>query len=136
MKTKNEKGERIAISFYKKITRWYAEVKEHTEAQNLMVAGADELCEVMSAGHKRVSIEMVISEKPLKLKGALVACEKTRQSNYGAYYDVKGKKDLPKEIWLCNVTKTVCGGSHPKYIYITKIEPNDLLPWRATKSSK
>ena len=129
-------SKKIKISFYKKVTCWYAEVREHTESQNLMVRGADELCEAMAKGKKRVTIEMVISDEPCPVSGKIVALEKMKQGPYGADYrvckdgfSIDGAEAFPETIWLCNVTKTVCGGSHPKYIYITEIEPNDGKPY-------
>lgn len=135
--TKNgNKTVRKTLSFYKKRTCWYAEVPEHTEPQNQMVSGADDMCELLSDGHKRVTIDFVYgnvpaSELPSECK---VVLSKVEQSNYGATYALVTKGAVadaafPTEVWLCNVTKTVCGGSHPTSMGILTIRPNDEQPY-------
>lgn len=143
MATKKSEEGKIKVSFYKKAVCWYAEVPEHTEAQNLMVSGADELCDVMACGKKRVSVELVGSDKPKKLKDSIIDLKKVEQGRWGAWYDITGAsgtaktvRSLPDKIWLCNVTKTVCGGVHPDYIYITGIEPNDGKPYDGNPPKK
>ena len=134
-KTKNkpavDNGKKgITISFYKKRTCWYAEVPQHTEGQNLMVDGADDLCERMSQGHKRVTIKAVGYEAGENTPNAILSLEKIAQSPYGATYRIDGDAPgIPEECWLCNVTKTVFGGNHPRYIDILTITPNDDLPY-------
>lgn len=132
------KATRETLSFYKKRKCWYAEVPEHTEGQNLMVSGADDMCEMLAQGHKRVTIEFVYGDEaiaPTTINPHPIVClEKVAQSNYGATYDLytlgDGKGDgLPETCWLCNVAKTVCGGSHPKYIDVVKVMPNDGKPY-------
>lgn len=136
-KDNKNRMKRISISFYKKRTCWYAEVPEHTESQNLMVSGADTMCEVLAQGHKRVTVEAVGHEGGINIDGSLLTLEKLEQSVYGATYamyapDAEGKrlpKGMPRECWLCNVTKTVFGGNHPRYIEVLSVEPNDEKPY-------
>ena len=128
---------RKSLSFYKKRTCWYAEVPEHTEAQNQMVSGADMMCETMACGHKRVTIDFLYGEeyKPSSVK-CLACLDKIGQTAYGATYRLSsesGGVPLPDTAWLCNVTKTVCGGNHPTHIYITDVRPNDEPPYGRTK---
>ena len=126
------KTKAISLSFYKKVKCWYAEVPEHTEAQNLMVAGADQMCEAMASGKKRVSVDFV-ADAATTPKGTIVHLQKISQTAYGATYSISTKVRLgvaiPNQCWLCNVTKTVCGGYHPDSIDVVAIRPNDALPY-------
>jgi len=99
----------------------------------MMVSGADDMCEVLSEGHKRLTLTVVgydVGEAP---KGALIVLDKVAQSNYGATYDMVAKKqlqrELPPQCWLCNVTRTVFGGNHPEHIAIVDSIPNDRMPY-------
>lgn len=139
-KSKQQKsGKAISLSFYKKVKCWYAEVPEHTEAQNLMVAGADKLCEAMAAGKKRVSVDFV-ADAATSPKGTIVRLMKSSQTAYGATYTIVPKATLgvaiPDTCWLCNVTKTVCGGYHPDSIDVVAIRPNDALPYEGKMPKK
>ena len=141
--SKTSKPKKTTVSFYKKRKCWYAEVPEYTEAQNLMVSGADDMCEALAQGHKRVTVEFAYGETdPLASgKKPLASLDKIGQSPYGATYAIYGVSDalqgcsMPREIWLCNVTKTVCGGRHPNYIDITRIEPNDGKPYGGKRTA-
>ena len=122
-----------SLSFYKKRTCWYAEVPQHTEDQNLMVSGADVMCELMADGHKRVTIKFMYGNThSLEIgKKSIIHLSKIQQSNYGATYTLESQsvEKLPETAWLCNVTRTVCGGSHPDHIYVQEITPNDEKPY-------
>ena len=124
-KMKNE----IELSFYKKRTCWYAEVPEHTEAQNQMVSGADVMCEIMAAGHRRVTVNAVAHLGDGQK--TIVSLHKVEQSQYGATYEISGADGLglPDRCWLCNVTRTVFGGTHPDEIHVISIVPNDDAPY-------
>ncbi len=131
--TENIPQKEVVISFYKKRTCWYAEVPEHTETQNLMVSGADELCEMMSAGHKRVTVKCIALTTPAHSLRSIIHLDKTEQSAYGATYKITADPSvpilLPETCWLCNVTKTVFKGNHPQCIDILEILPNDGKPY-------
>ena len=126
-------GSKLVISFYKKRKCWYAEVPQHTEAQNMMVAGADEMCEVLANGHKRVTVTVIGNNDVATSNESLISLEKVSQTKYGATYRMDAKVDLggklPAECWLCNVTKTVFGSNHPRYIEIVDAVPNDEEPY-------
>lgn len=132
MATKSGHGvKRISLSFYKKTKCWYAEVPGHTEGQNQMVAGADTMCEMMADGHKRVTVKAVGHEGGQIYTNAILSLEKVDSSPYGATYNIYAKDGIraPKQCWLCNVTKTVFKGNHPRYIEVLSIEPNDKPPY-------
>lgn len=122
-----QRRNKMKISFYKKRKCWYAEVKEHSEAQNQMVAGADTLCENAACGKKRVTLEVSSDEK--NADKAIAVLRKVEQSPYGATYDVDSSEESMRgKCWLCNVTRTVFG-THPDVICIMGIEPNDNTPY-------
>lgn len=114
----------MKLKFYKKENKWYADVPEHTEAQNLMVAGADTLIEHMSNGQNSIEVELVnadlldATEYP---RSWLVKMTRFEHDPFGATYlcKIRGKV-IPWPAWLCNVTHTVFG-EHPKKIFITGI---------------
>lgn len=131
----NQYDNRLVISFYKKRKCWYAEVPQHTEAQNMMVSGADEMCEVLADGHKRLTLTVIGHNKSMASSDTVVKLTKIAQSNYGATYNMVAASQfdnrLPSQCWLCNVTKTVFGGNHPHYIDIVEVFPNDDVPYAA-----
>ena len=140
MKDNSKQGAtKTEISFYKKRKCWYAEVPEHTEAQNLMVSGADVLCETMAVGKKRVTVSFLSGDGDHKpTKGAIVSLQKVSQTAYGATYSLQSADNnirIPDKCWLCNVTKTVCNGSHPDWIDIMEITPNDGIPYGWVKKA-
>ena len=114
----------MKLKFYKKANRWYADVPEHSESQNLMVAGADTLIEHMSNGKSSIEVDLVnadlldTSEYP---KSWLVKMTRFEHDPFGATYlcKIRGKV-IPWPAWLCNVTHTVFG-EHPKRIFVTGI---------------
>jgi len=113
------------VRFYKEDNRWYADVPQHTKAENLMVAGADKFLDEICFGNDKVQLTVsdLISPKPAFL------LHRINHNGYGATYeileshpespalgsDVHGLKN--RKLWLCNVVHTVLG-EHPRYISI------------------
>ena len=112
--------ERKSLRFYRSGTEWFADVPQHTKAENQMVAGADTLLDRVSNGAGEVFV-VLSSDIPnpgeWKLHLHLVEHDK-----YGATYKVKAAgQDGTQLAWLCNVMHTVFGGEHPTDIYIHSI---------------
>ena len=118
--------ERKSLRFYQDGTEWYADVYQHAQSENRMVAGAGALIGryAQGTGELRVMFSADVSE-PGDWKLWLHRIEHDR---FGAFYRVKiaGSK-IPFIIWLCNVTHTVCGGEHPRDIYVHSIESGRSL---------
>ncbi|MBR4258727.1 MAG: hypothetical protein IKQ17_06845 [Kiritimatiellae bacterium] len=112
--------ERKSLRFYRSGTEWFADVPQHTKAENQMVAGADTLLDRVSNGADEVFV-VLSSDIPnpgeWKLHLHIVEHDK-----YGATYRVKAAgRDGTQLAWLCNVMHTVFGGEHPTDIYIHSI---------------
>ncbi|MDY3228546.1 MAG: DUF6717 family protein [Kiritimatiellia bacterium] len=108
------------LRFYKEDGEWYADVAEHTQAENRMVAGADALIESFARGGNEVRIVLsadVDDPNPYQIK-----LKRIEHDAWGATYlaHIKGFL-LPRPAWLCNVTHTVFGGEHPRTIYIHSV---------------
>lgn len=122
-KAKNTTVINKELLFYKDGKCWYADVEGHTQAQNLMVAGADKLIEGFSCGKPGVVVRVSSDcERPKPYK---VRMRRIEHDPFGATYlaFIKGKT-LPRPAWICNVTHTVFG-EHPKRIYIHEIASVD-----------
>ncbi len=112
--------ERKSLRFYRSGTEWFADVPQHTQAENQMVFGADTLLDMVSKGADEVFV-VLSSDVPnpgeWKLHLHLVEHDKL-----GATYKVKtAGQDGTRLAWLCNVMHTVFGGEHPTDIYIHSI---------------
>lgn len=108
------------LSFVKLANRWYADIPTwEGSADNLeMVARADDLLEFLSKGKKIVSLQ--ISYEPID---KAIELTKIKTDVAGATYRVENLPDFRcKTIWLCNVTKFVCGGIHPDKFYFKQID--------------
>lgn len=108
------------LRFYKEGAEWFADVPEHTQAENRMVAGADVLIESFANGGNEVRIVLsadIDDPDPYQIR-----LKRIEHDCWGATYlaHIKGCL-LPRAAWLCNVTHTVFGGEHPKTIYIHSI---------------
>ena len=101
-------------------TEWFADVPQHTKAENQMVAGADTLLEEVSDGADEVFVVLssdIPNPDEWKLHLHIVEHDK-----FGATYKVKAAGQEGVQIaWLCNVMHTVFGGEHPTDIYIHSI---------------
>ena len=111
---------RKELRFYRSGAEWFADVPQHTQAENQMVAGADTLLDEVSGGSDEVKVVIssdIVNPAEWKLHLHLVEHDK-----YGATYKVvaAGREGF-RLAWLCNVAHTVFGGEHPKDIYIHSI---------------
>ena len=118
----------LKISFTKEANRrWYVDFPNWPLQHYMleMVAGADDLLDILNDGSNHVSLE-VFTEKPktydIELKKVHSALTK------GAFYTVetplegweKPNAIRRKQLWLCPVTLTVLG-HYPNSIYFKKI---------------
>lgn len=113
------------IEFYKKDGVWYADVPEHSEEENEMVAGADVFLDKISDGCSSVGLDVFDKIYPK----ARILLKRTDHDDYGATYIIlDNHRDAPAlsgesqvfaghKLWLCNVTHTFLG-EHPEYISI------------------
>ena len=86
----------------------------------MMVAGADELCAILSNDDKTTKVEVVISNEEKKECSGYVNLERVKASvSEGGTYHVTNLDGFDRDIWLCQVTLFVLG-SYPKYIYLKK----------------
>ena len=107
------------LRFYKSGDGWFADVPQHTQAQNRMVAGADTLLESMAQGTSEVNV--VLSADIDDPDAYQIKMSRIEHDPWGATYLAKIKGcALPRPAWLCNVTHTVFG-EHPKTIYIHSV---------------
>lgn len=113
------------LEFYKEDNgRWYIDLPEFLEggfggkADLEMVAGADDMLEVVGNGSSRVALE--VGEKPFDNADILLL--KYKNDEAGANY--KTNISDVKDVWLCNVTKYVFGGYHPQNIFVNASQRN------------
>lgn len=109
------------LSFYKLDGRWYVDLPDWKgDFDDLeMVNGADTLLEILSARINRRSINFEIWTSNPGIPCAKLT--KTEQTLEGATYQVENCLYYNDTVWLCNVTKSVFGGSHPNDIYFRVI---------------
>ena len=105
---------------------WYADVPNHTLAENEMVAGSDTfLEEVDKMTDKDGEVHITCSDN--NEAGSFMAKLLMKNHNqFGATYILTGplaeKHDaVGYELWICNVTHDVLG-EHPRSIYIHEIK--------------
>lgn len=119
----NTTVEKKELRFYKDGGKWYADVPQHSQAQNQMVAGADALLESVAGGGSEV--KTVLSSDVKNPDAWMLWLHILEHDKYGATYRVKAKgRSGFRLAWLCNVTHTVFGGEHPTDIYIHSITNN------------
>lgn len=119
------------IKFYKEDNKWYADIPNHTKDENEMVMGADYILDMLAEENRDVLFITVSDEESSQF---LLQFNMKSHDDEGAYYQVSGVlynqiswmlmemfPDWEHEIWICNVTHDIFG-SHPKNIYLLKIE--------------
>ncbi len=118
-------GTMKSIKFYKKNGFWYADVPEHTESENEMIAGADVFLEKISKRKPYVSLK--VSDK-IYPKARFVFQRIDHDDNGAAYLILGYHPEAPalsgesrdyagQKFWLCNVVHTFFG-EHPEYISV------------------
>ena len=122
------------LRFFKRDKKWYADVPNHTLEENEMVMGSDTALDLMSDNKD----EIVLTLSDEDDEHSILTMTMKEHDSEGAYYILSGflynkfldlfaldsstlPSDITNEIWICNVTHDVFG-SHPKNIYLLKIE--------------
>ena len=122
------------LRFFKQDKKWYADVPNHTLEENEMIMGSDTALDLMSDNKD----EIVLTLSDEDDEHSILTMTMKEHDSEGAYYILSGflynkfldlfaldsstlPSDITNEIWICNVTHDVLG-SHPKNIYLLKIE--------------
>lgn len=107
-----------AFDFYRDNTGWYIDFPAFIEqglgskADLAMVSGADAMLEYLGQGNERVHLvfsNMAMPDYRFQLK-------MIHHNQWGATY-ATNVAEVPF-VWLCNVTKVVFGGAHPREIFV------------------
>lgn len=107
----------MQLTFNKISSRWYIDLPEWEGSFDdlEMVAGADDLLEALSRKlHKNSITFEVWTSRPDVPCASMNLIEYTRE---GATYQVNNCMFYKGTAWLCNVTKFVFGGYHPRDIF-------------------
>lgn len=126
-----EHVERREYTFLKENGRWYIDLPEYlkqggSKGDLEMVAGADEMLDIMARGKKHVTLEM--DREPFEGADLLELTELCSAPMGGGYYIMhtyRGRT-LQKRMWLCDVTLFVFGDM-PEKIYVKKIIEHQLV---------
>jgi hypothetical protein len=106
------------FDFYKDNTGWYIDFPEFissgmgSTADLAMVAGADDMLDYLSKGANRIHLIFSNAE----LKDSDFYLKMIHHNQWGATYSTN--VESVETAWLCNVTKVVFGGYHPREIYV------------------
>lgn len=104
------------LRFFKLDSRWYADVPNHTLAENEMVAGSDDFLNACDNGSGEVVMELSLEPTGREL----CHLKMTSHNQWGATYSVNGGGFGVDTLWICNVTHDVLG-EHPKDIYVQSV---------------
>ena len=122
------------LRFFKRDKKWYADVPNHTLEENEMIMGSDTALDLMSDNKD----EIVLTLSDEDDEHSILTMTMKEHDSEGAYYTLSGflynkfldlfaldsstlLSDITNEIWICNVTHDIFG-SHPKNIYLLKLE--------------
>ncbi|MFY7797331.1 MAG: DUF6717 family protein [Bacteroidia bacterium] len=106
------------FDFYKDNTGWYIDFPAFieqglgTKGDLAMVSGADAMLEYLGQGNERVHLvfsNMAMTDYRFQMK-------MIHHNQWGATYSTN--VDAVPFVWLCNVTKVVFGGAHPREIFV------------------
>lgn len=116
------KGEPVIQRFYKDEEGWFADIPSWSgdKAELAMVAGADDMLEIISQGESEVYITMSTSDfKSADKLERMEICHDSNPSASGAIYLLQSYKGIEYNLpmWLCDVTIFVFG-DFPEVIYI------------------
>jgi hypothetical protein len=106
------------FDFYKDNTGWYIDFPAFidqglgTKADLAMVSGADSMLDFLGEGDPRITLTFSNME-PQRSRFRL---KMIHHNQWGATYSTN-VTEVPF-VWLCNVTKVVFGGAHPREIYV------------------
>ena len=107
------------LKFYKEAGRWYADVPGHTEEENEMVAGADELLNTILTitNSPLPEVNIRFTQDPREAKVILFLEDHDECGGY--YFTFSPEWSLHGlKLWICNVTHDVLG-EHPDMIMFT-----------------
>lgn len=112
------------ITFYQEPNnRWYVELPEWEGSKDEleMVLGADDMLNFMSEGEGKVRI--IFSTTPQINFDTLELKNETPDVG-GGYYHMSTYNgiNINQDMWLCDVTKFVFGGTLPQTIYLKRVE--------------
>ena len=118
--------DRRVYNFYKQHNRWYIDLPEYLEQGGSkndleMVAGADEMLDIMARGRKKLSLEM---DRELFADADLLQLDELCEAPMGGGYYILhtyGGKEINKRMWLCDVVLFVFGDM-PEKIFIKKLD--------------
>lgn len=106
------------FDFYKDNTGWYIDFPTFIE-QGLggkgdlaMVSGADTMLEYLGEGSPRVTLTF----SNMETASARFQLKIIKHNQWGATYATN--VNAVPFVWLCNVTKVVFGGAHPREIFV------------------
>lgn len=112
------KAQTHQFDFYKDNTGWYIDFPEFissgmgSKADLAMVAGADDMLDYLSKGANRIHLIFSNAE----LRDCDFYLKMIHHNQWGATYSTN--VEAVESAWLCNVTKVVFGGFHPREIYV------------------
>lgn len=108
----------MTLRFLKYKNRWYIDLPEWKGSyEDLeMVNGADTFLEIYSRELRREIITFEVWTECPNIPCASLTM--TNQDQEGATYQVNNSRLYKGTVWLCNVTKFVFGGQHPRNIYM------------------
>ena len=86
----------------------------------MMVSGADDLCEFLTADDKVTRVKVIPAKKEEKHEGYFKLTKVRSGLTSGSTYTVEGLNGFNKNIWICPVTLFVLG-QYPDYIYVKKV---------------
>ena len=107
-------------------TGWYADIPNHTLAENQMVAGSDTFLEEVDRLADNDG-EVLLTCSDDNIAGPYLAkLEMKNHNQFGATYILSGPlaekyNAVGFQLWICNVTHDVFG-EHPRCIYIREIK--------------
>ncbi len=107
--------------------RWYVDFPNWPFDHHnlLMVAGADEMCEFLSADGKHTYVNVIPTSKEENHPGYAKLVRKNHSLTGGSTYHVYDLDGFKRDIWLCPVTLFVLG-KYPKYMYVKKKSESSL----------
>lgn len=103
------------IKFYKENNRWYADVPNHTQADNEMVAGSDDFLEYISKGNSEICVNITDNAHDDHY-ATLYLLE---HNEVGGTYIIRSNDSQidKQQVWICNVTHDVLG-EHLPYFFV------------------
>ena len=116
----------LTHTFIKEPSGWYIDLPDYIEqggskADLAMVAGADDMLDLMAEGSTRVTVQ--IDTVPFEGGEVVELVEVCDAAMGGGYYvmPVYQQKPINRRMWLCDVTDYVFGNL-PEKIFVRKVD--------------